>query len=293
MNINEKIKVVVIGGDARQLYVTKHLELNGLSAIHLCTDSSGSLTLKEALDGAHAVILPLPSSNDGVRINSPRAIRFTELVEITSALSPTPLILGGKLPPSFKNYAKEKGVKAIDYYENESLQIKNALPTAEGAVYLAMQELDITLDSCRAAVTGYGRISKALCALLKAMGAEVTVAARRQSDLAYAGINRYKTLRITHVNGISSLSELCQGYDVIFNTVPCWIFDRSLIQNISHDTKLIELASAPGGFDIGALNDCGVTVIRGAALPGRYAPSTAGRIISETVIEILQSEGIL
>lgn len=293
MNIKETVRTVIIGGDARQLHVARNLEMKGISTATIFTEAATQATLDEALKGANAVVLPLPSSNDGVRLNAPYPLRLTELAEHASAVSPSPIILGGKLPPAFKEYAREKGLRVIDYYENESLQVKNALPTAEGAVMLAMQELDITVSSCRAAVIGYGRIAKALCRLLQAMGAEVTVAARKQSDLAYAEVNRYNTLRITHSDGKSSLSALCKGYDVIFNTVPYWIFDKPLIQSLSQDTKLIELASAPGGFDLGAIKECGTTVIRGTALPGKYAPATAGRIISETVIEILQSEGIL
>ncbi len=75
--------------------------------------------------------------------------------------------------------------------------------------------------------------------------------------------------------------------------MPYWVFDRGVISEMNQDTVLIDLASAPGGFDINALKDYGINVIRAASLPGKCAPVTAGKIIGDTVLDILYDEGVI
>lgn len=306
MPMNSDIKISLIGGDCRQLAVACRLCEEGMNVRvygidTTCGERGDSIicsTYKEAVENADVVVLPLPSSTDGVRVSCPtmpdaEQVRLKSLLDAGLYQDKKPLIVGGKLTPSFKEKAKELGFKVIDYYENEILQIKNALPTAEGALEIAMRDLPITIHSCRAAVTGYGRIAKTLSRMLLAMKAHVTVAARKGSDLAYASLDGCETLKISYESGENSLSKLCVGYDVIFNTVPYWIFDRSVLEKMSKSTLLVELASAPGGFDISALNDNGIIVQRAASLPGKCAPISAGRIIGDTILEIMRAEGVI
>ena len=55
----------------------------------------------------------------------------------------------------------------------------HAVPTAEGAIQIAMEELPITLHGAKTLVIGYGRLGKLLSHRLSAMGAKVSVAARK------------------------------------------------------------------------------------------------------------------
>ena len=55
--------------------------------------------------------------------------------------------------------------------------IANAVPTAEGAVQLAMEELPITLHGARVLVVGFGRVGKLTAHRFRALGARVSVAA--------------------------------------------------------------------------------------------------------------------
>ncbi len=68
----------------------------------------------------------------------------------------------------------------------EELAVANAVPTAEGAIQIALEELPITLHGARALVIGYGRLGKALAQRLDGLGARVTVAARSWEALAWA-----------------------------------------------------------------------------------------------------------
>lgn len=303
--MNNDIKLALLGGDVRQLSVAHRL-CEEFAYVRMWGMDGGNgeigdavicRELDTAVKNCDAIILPLPASSDGVRISCPLSpelppVRLQTLLDDKLYDGKNPLILGGRLTPAFKEAAKKAGFKAIDYYENELLQIKNALPTAEGALELAMRNLNKTVHSSKSAVIGYGRISKALSRMLLAMKSEVTVAARKPSDLAYAELDGCKTLKITYEEGKSSLGALCSGYDIIFNTVPYWVFERDVIAKMDKSTLIIDLASAPGGFDINALKDTGLEVIRAASLPGKCAPITAGRIIGDTILEILRAEGV-
>jgi dipicolinate synthase subunit A len=132
------------------------------------------------------------------------------------------------------------------------------------------------------AITGFGRIARALASLLAAMGARVTVAARKEKDLATARRLGYGTVSLSESGAASALG---QGYAAVFNTVPACLFNEECLRAFDRTTLLIDLASAPGGVDAEAAARLGIRVIFALSLPGKYAPETAGEIIAETVLE--------
>ena len=291
--MNKNIKLALLGGDARQGCLARFLADHGFeTAAWGMSDSGcigGAVRCRDpvsAMASAAAVILPLPATLDGVTLNSENEerIKLNKILEYADVP-----FFGGKLSESFRLAASARTRKVIDYFETESLQIKNALPTAEGAISIAMQNLKRTLVGARAAVIGYGRIGKTLADLLLKLGARVTVAARNEQQLAYAQIAGAKTVRI---GSDSSSLKLPDEYDVIFNTVPAGLFDAAQIGKLPENTLLIDLASPPGGVDFAAAKEAGIRAIWALSLPGRYAPEDAGRIIGETLLELFEREGI-
>ena len=78
------------------------------------------------------------------------------------------------------------------------------MPTAEGAIQLAMEELPITLHGARVLVIGYGRLGRVLADRLAGLKARVSVAARRYADLAWAencgyGVEHTGPVSYTHL----------------------------------------------------------------------------------------------
>ena len=123
------------------------------------------------------------------------------------------------------------------------------------------------------------------------MGTEVTVAARNTDSLAYYELSGCRTVLIRE--GEASWNErFLKGYDIIFNTVPCWLFDREFLKSVDKSTLFIELASAPGGIDICAARELSSNVLWASSLPGKYAPASAGELIAECVCEMLLEEGV-
>lgn len=296
-HMDSNIKISMLGGDLRQLAVAERLaerydniNLWGLSTA-APREESGVAEVQgifDAIEGADVILLPLPASVDGVMLNSPLAdvgerVRLSRIIE---RVRDGALVIGGKIPEICARAAEARGLVIKDYFESEDFQIKNAYTTAEAALSIAMNALDKNIRGARVAITGYGRIAKHLATLLMAIGARVTVAARRDSDLSFAESFGCDTRRISE--GSEWWVDLTHGYDVIYNTVPTWIFGREFLSAVDKRTLIVDLASAPGGVDIRAAKELGSNVSWATSLPGKYAPRSAGDIIAACVMRIIE-----
>ncbi len=300
-HMKSNMKISMLGGDLRQLAVAQKLaERYDDIRIWGIRGAQGEVTsgisavqgIAEATEGADVILLPLPASIDGVVLNAPLADspERVRLLSIAERAREGALVIGGRIPESFVNAAERRGVLVRDYFESEDFQVKNAYTTAEAALSIAMNALDKNIRGSRVAITGYGRIAKHLCTLLMAIGARVTVAARRESDLAFAESCGCDIRRI--VEGADWWRDLTQGYDVIYNTVPTWIFGREFLSLVDKRTFIVDLASAPGGVDIRAAKELGSNVSWATSLPGKYAPRSAGEIIAACVERIIEEVGV-
>ena len=298
--MKENNKIVFLGGDKRQYTAALKISEYGWESWLWGQEKIGTenvyfaQTLEKALEGACAVVLPLPASLDGITLNcipveKERSLRLDDILHALKGREQI-ILIGGKIPPWFIEKANEYNFLCVDYFESEAFQIKNAYITAEAALSIAMNHLLKTVREARFAVTGYGRISKRLIGLLRMLGADVTVLARKERDLSSAELDGCKTISLGG-NRCGLREELCGGYDVIFNTVPSLIFDRDFLERVDRDTFMIELASAPGGIDVSAARDLSSNVLWASALPGKYAPQSAGALIAECVEKILYERG--
>lgn len=288
-NTYKSMRFSVLGGDLRQLYVASGLSKAGckvkLYGFDGYTDISEGITLsddlKAALNGCNYIILPLPYSTDGVYLNSPYSKKKTKMSEIYDLITKDTLVLGGKFSSRELN---ERGIKTVDYFEREELQILNAVPTAEGAIQTAMEERPYTLSRSDCLVVGYGRIGKILSSMLKGMNVNVTVSARKFEDLAW--IKAYGMTPIL----TSELESNISRFDVVFNTVPAPVIDKSVLKNSKKSTLFIDLASKPGGIDFEEARLYGIDTVWSLSLPGKVAPATAGEFVKETVLNIIEQE---
>ena len=292
-------KVAFLGGDRRMATAAKYVAARGYS----CTvwgmneewDTGDCLRCeewKEALYGAGAVILPMPVSEDGVRLFCPGLARINppRIQTLFENLESSVYVSGGRITESIVACAEKCGICVNDYYSCEELQIRNAVPTAEAAVLLALQMMYVTIRDSRCAVIGFGRIGKYLSELLRDMGASVTVAARKKRDLASASSMGLDGIEILEDERNYGLEKLTKGFDLIVNTVPVRLINRELIEKISPPTVIIDLASVPGGVDMQAAAEAGIKAEWGLALPGRFFPESAGIIIGKTVLEMLENK---
>ncbi len=272
------MNISIIGGDLRQLTLAGLLADDGHSIRIIGFDDNPPFP-SEGVWESDVLILPIPASDESGTVYAP--FSGTPLTLTAEKLAHAKLVLGGNIGKNLSSLLDAIGVKYIDYLKREELQIKNALPTAEGALEIAFSELPITLASSRCLVVGYGRIGKILAKLLASLGAEVTVSARKCSDLAWISVFGYTPIKT------SGLSGLISGYDVIFNTAPAMVLDEAVLKHANPKTLIIDLASKPGGVDFSTAKELGLKVIWSLGLPGKVAPITSGEIIKEAIENIL------
>ena len=287
------IKIAFIGGDLRQISAARYFACKGATVnvwgfdgCRLPEKVQGKDDLQSACDGAGAIILPLPYGKEG-ELNCPLTEQQPNLAELLPAVSPEAIIMGGKLDAEAYGLAKAHNNKITDYYGREELSVLNAVPTAEGAVETAMRELPVTLFGSKMAITGFGRIGKVLAKALCALGADVTVFARKPEARAWARIYGCKA------EAADNMEEKLSEFVCIFNTVPAPVLGARELCAVRDGALVIELASAPGGVDKGAAEKAGVRVITALSLPGRVAPDSAGEIIAETIENILLQEEMI
>lgn len=274
-----KKTVYVIGGDLRQITVADMLEKEGFNVYTIgLSDKDYDIKLLERAD---IIILPIPVSYDNIYINAPFARERIAIREVIDSISPECFVLGACISPDQERMLTSKKIRYADYYKRDELIIKNAIPTAEGAIEIALAEMPITLFESKVLITGYGRVGKVLAERLKALGAEVTVSARKCADFAWI---EEKGMKFIHTNDLITKAE---NFDLIVNTIPAVVLDEEVLERVRDSTLVIDLASKPGGVDFNTAKKLGKNVIWALSLPGKSAPITSGKIIKETVMNIL------
>lgn len=269
----------VIGGDLRQLTISKEFEKEGFGVFTYGLTGLGA-TNDERAFCADIIILPVPVGTAD-KLNAP----FEEdVISISRAIKRFPknsLVFGGKFPNCVKSELKSMGITYFDYLERPEFPVYNAVPTAEGAIEIAISETPYTIHESKILITGYGNISKCLAYILKTMGAEVYISLRNKKQAADAECMGLKTL------DIADISDYVSEFDIIFNTVPALIFTGPVLEEVSPDSLIIDLASKPGGVDFENAQLLSKRVIWALSLPGKVAPVTSGIIIKRTIKNIL------
>lgn len=187
------------------------------------------------------------------------------LDDVLNSLPENIVVCGGSL-----NHPMLDGYKTIDLLRNEEYLARNAYLTAECTLDVAMPYLSTTLRDCPVLILGWGRIGKCLGQLLKALGADVTITARKETDRASIKMLGYAPAQFG-----TDLSP----YRLILNTIPAPVLNRDQMSQCHEDCVKIDLASIPGMED----DD----VIHARGLPGIHVPESSGKLIAETLIKLL------
>ena len=275
----------VAGGDPRQAALAALLADDGHSVHSYALERGAGMRCEKSLEGADladCVVLPLPAAGPDGKLNAPLSAQEHELTEVLDALRPGQLVCAGMVGDELRKLAEERELELRDYFAREELAVMNAIPTAEGAIQIAMEELPITLHDARVLVVGFGRLGRALGPRLRALGAKVWVSARRYEQRAAAeGLGLGS-------EGMDHLSDWLCSYDLVFNTVPAPVLGVEELAALKEGALVIDLASRPGGVNLDAAAALGVRVIWALSLPGKVAPVTSGRYIKDTVYHIME-----
>ena len=229
----------IIGGDLRQEKLAGLLRADG-HRVHTYALGEEETDLAQAAQ-AHCVILPLPVAGPDGALNAPMWSTSRPLEEVFGHLTPQQYICGGMVSDQTAALAAQYGLTIHDYFQREELAVANAVPTAEGAVQIAMEEMGVTLHRSKVLILGYGRVGKLTAHRFQALGAHVTVAARSFEALAWADAYGHDTLPMDRVG------EHLAHYDLVINTVPTRLLTRDLLSRLKEGCLVMDLASKPGG----------------------------------------------
>ncbi len=271
------LSLAFIGGDERMAYAALELAQKGfiVNTLGVAGQKDSYLGLEDY------IILPIlgvddfltPQPFDGERIT----IDDNWLI---NSVRNNGVILTGRSSERLQALCQQVGRVCLSYFDDE-YQEKNAVPTAEGAIYLAMENLPITINGADSLVLGYGRCGRNLAQRLQALGAHVTVATRsdaQRADAVAAGLNA--------VN-FDEMIPFLAAADCIYNTVPKLILEEKELCAVKKDGLIIDLSSAPGGVDFACAQELGLNALLATNLPGRYFPKSAGSLLAERLAQII------
>lgn len=172
-------------------------------------------------------------------------------------------VIGGNLSCIPDTYSK------VDLLQEEQYLSENAALTADCALRLLGQYLPVAFRDCPILVIGWGRIGKCLARMLKELGAEVWVAARKPSDLGMLTALGYGAVEIGTIDA--------HDYRAILNTAPAPVLPERGREDVC---VKIDLASRLGME--------GENVIWARGLPGKMLPESSGKLIAQGVLRHLQ-----
>jgi len=286
----EGIRLAVIGGDDREIYLIPELQRLGAQVFGLGLEKSPLgdtiehvTSFKEIMaKNVDALIFPMFGTDERGLIKAKYSEKpiFLNRQVLESIPQGVPLFIGFARPLQ-KMAAEQLNVTLVEVANRDDVAILNSIPSAEGAIQMAMEATNITIHSSQSFVLGIGRTGLTLVHMLKGMGAKVTAVARKPADLARAlelGVNAVE---------FSRLKEEIGKAEIVFNTVPALVIDREVLDNMSREAVIIDLASIPGGTDFEYAQLLGIKALLAPGLPGIVAPKSAGKILAKVYPQLI------
>jgi len=280
----------IVGGDKRSIALAEMLfrlghKVKMYGFINYERETSMQCkNMYEAILEAEYIIGPTPCSHNGGVLNAPFHNTAILVEDLFRLIKPSQIFMAGYMKPEVLALAEKFGIQAIDLLSREELLVKNAIPTAEGAIKIAIEETDITLHGSQMMIIGYGRIGTVLGGMLRGMGAMVSAVVNSSHAAALAASSGHNVIFY------EEMDAYLQKADVIFNTVPEILIDKRNMKHIPKSTLIVDLASPPYGVDVNDARDFCLKVMFTNSLPGKIAPVTTAGYILETINHII-SEG--
>lgn len=273
-------KILVVGGDRRALLMAPMLAGAGYEVRTLGLAAGDE---KQAdIAGADALLMPYPFAVRDGNVPTLTGLTLHPGDVLECAGNGTAVLAGQGLEPYIaaeKALGKKLGLAY--YTSHEPFVQKNAELSAEAALFEAMGRSQRALMDQAVLVTGYGRFGRALALRLRAVGAKVWVAARREAARLLAGEEGM------HPIMPEEIAEVAPELGMVLNTVPAPIIDTQALKALPKGAWLLELASAPYGFnrDEARRLDLKSDVLPG--LPAKYACESAALALKEAAMRLL------
>jgi dipicolinate synthase subunit A len=291
--MGNKLNLFIMGGDTRQIEVAKIVAQKGVN-VHMVgfnqvadADIDSMKIAFDKIDYSQVDAFLVPVSGIGEKGEIEAHFSEESIILTEGALAKTPehcVVYTGISTPYLDQLIEATNRKLVPLFKRNDMAILNSIPTAEGALKIAIENTDTMIHGSRISVLGYGRIGKTIARVFSAIGANVRVGARKAEDLA----------RITEVGltpfHLNNLDEEIIKTDICINTIPKLILTQSIISKMSKHTLILDVASKPGGTEFEYAKKAGIKTIWALGLPGKFAPKSAGEILGKVFSEVLEED---
>ncbi|WP_054941036.1 dipicolinate synthase subunit DpsA [Paenibacillus ihuae] len=287
------IRIVFLGGDARQLEVIrKCVEMDATvsaAGFEKWEAPSPGVNLAqlspELLGSADVLVLPTVGCDEEGNINALFSTgRLQLLDEHAAALPKGSTVYTGMAKSYLRSLCAKHSLKLVELLNRDDVAIYNSIPTAEGALVMAIQNTDFTIHGSVSMVLGMGRTGFTMARALQGLGSTVKVGVRKQDHYARAEEMGWKPFMT------SELLQQVTDTDLIFNTIPSMIITAQVLSRIPKHCVIIDLASAPGGCDFRYAEKRGIKAMLAPGLPGIVAPKSAGMIMGSALVQSISEE---
>lgn len=234
--------------------------------------------LSSSLCAKHLVLLPVPTTRDGMHVTG----TDIPLTDALSNVASESTVFGYAIPESYKDKVEEVGARVVDLAEDEEFLLENAILTAIGAVGYLLTSSKRAIKGLHVGIVGYGRIGSSLTDLLLFFGARVRVYTSKmltRVELGESGVE--SRLSDELYSGRGDIEEL----DVLINTAPRDMRTAFSDGKIPFGKRVLELASGKNFEGI-----CGVEYLPG--IPEKYYPESAGDVYYSAILKHVERSDI-
>lgn len=175
-------------------------------------------------------------------------------------------ILVGNANSKLRKLCEQNQIQLVELLKDYRFVIPNAKLTSMGIIdYLSTGNQAVSDQ--KIVIVGFGNIAFTLAELLKVNDCKFSIIPMNEIEEKYIHLLGYE---------ITDFKE----YDVIINTVPQNLdWDYATLK----DKRIIDVASAPYGFDINKINEYGIRYEIVSAIPSKFAYISAANIIKKYI----------
>lgn len=282
--------VAVLGGDLRMLEHMRLARLAGAKVQHyglipaaeVAAGQPQAASLVDAVKGARIISCPIP----GLGADDELYAKFTSeklrlTTEVLKGAAAGAMLLTCYSTPRMDEWAKATSVEIIPYGDDDALAILHAVPTAEGAIRIAIENTDDTLLGMNVLCLGLGRVGISVAQAFEGMKSRVSLAARNPAQLARAWAMNAIPIELR------DLKSHIGNFGLIVSSTSGRVLDKDLLALTRPDVVIIDLCSPPGSVDFEAAKALGRKAIWARAQAGR-APRRAGHDEWQVLMRIVR-----
>lgn len=178
-------------------------------------------------------------------------------------------VFGGIFDEEWCLFLTENRIPFVDFTQSPEVVEENSKITAEAVIAELLQLSPYSIHGQNICVTGFGACGRAIAEKLTALGGNILIVARSGSARKEARMAGYRSCDFTKWG--QEVGEMM----TVINTVPSLIITEDIIQNMSKEAVILDIASKPGGTDFACATEQGIPAKLALGLPGIYSTKSS------------------